>query len=285
RPDLLLTYNWGSMEWALANLPHLAPHVHVEDGFGPDEASGQLFRRVMFRRLVLAWGSVVVLPSRTLCAIAAEQWRLNPGRLRYIPNGIDLERFGRPCTEGEDLRRRPGEVLVGTVAALRPEKNLGRLIEAFAQVPPAISARLVIVGGGPERERLEATVRRLRLEDNVLLLGPMAAPERVLSQLDIFALSSDTEQMPVSLIEAMASGLPVAACDVGDVRRMLPQDNWPYVVPPDAARLAESLRVLACTPDLRRRLGQANRAHAIASYDQAGMVAAWGRLLDERMSP
>jgi len=107
----------------------------------------------------------------------------------------------------------------------------------------------------------------------------------VLSQLDIFALSSDTEQMPVSLIEAMASGLPVAACDVGDVRRMLPQDNWPYVVPPDAARLAESLRVLACTPDLRRRLGQANRAHAIASYDQAGMVAAWGRLLDERMSP
>jgi glycosyltransferase involved in cell wall biosynthesis len=281
RPDLLVTYNWGTTEWALANTPPRIRHLHVEDGFGLDEAERQLRRRVLFRRVVLSLGSTVVLPSRTLWRIAAEQWHLNPQRLRYIPNGIDCQRFSHAADSAmTGLRRNPGELLVGTVAALRPEKNLHRLIAAFARLRPDVNARLVVVGGGPERTALEQTVRQHNLGDAVLFTGPLAAPERVLAKLDLFALSSDTEQMPVSILEAMASGLAIATVDVGDVREMLSPANRPYVVPRDELALAGIVRTLLVDGAARRRIGNANRAHVAAAYDQARMFADWGRLFD-----
>src|SRR5262249_2735888 len=85
-PDLLITYNWGAMEWALANYFQVCPHIHIEDGFGPEEARGQLARRVLFRRFVLARANRLVLPSRTLSSIAETVWRLSPRQLAYIPN-------------------------------------------------------------------------------------------------------------------------------------------------------------------------------------------------------
>ena len=77
RPDLLVTYNWGATEWALANALPLVRHVHIEDGFGPEEQAGQIARRVWLRRLFLRRATVMV-PSRTLWRIATEIWRLPP---------------------------------------------------------------------------------------------------------------------------------------------------------------------------------------------------------------
>ena len=93
RPDVLVTYNWGAIEWAMANLLVRQRHIHVEDGFGPEERVRQLPRRAWTRRLVLRRATVVV-PSRTLERIAREVWRLP--RVQYIPNGIDLTRFLPP---------------------------------------------------------------------------------------------------------------------------------------------------------------------------------------------
>ncbi|MDR3538053.1 MAG: glycosyltransferase, partial [Acetobacteraceae bacterium] len=125
QPDVLVTCNWGAIEFALANLLPLVRHIHVEDGFGPEERSVQIRRRVLMRRLAL-WRSTVVLPSRTLERIATDIWHLK--HVRYVPNGIDLTRFGvAPVRDG-------GEIVIGTVAALRQEKNLARLIAAFARV-------------------------------------------------------------------------------------------------------------------------------------------------------
>src|SRR5579863_9956532 len=94
RPDLLLTYNWGSMVWALANRfgPGI-PHLHFEDGFGPEEADRQLKRRVITRRFALAKAQRVVVPSQTLTCLARDHWRLSQDRILYIPNGIDTDRF------------------------------------------------------------------------------------------------------------------------------------------------------------------------------------------------
>src|SRR5580658_2961921 len=75
KPDVLVTNNWGSIEWAMANLPALVRHVHIEDGFGPEERDRQIRRRVLTRRLVLRW-SAVALPSQTLTRIATDIWRL-----------------------------------------------------------------------------------------------------------------------------------------------------------------------------------------------------------------
>src|ERR1700690_2782589 len=90
RPDVLVTSNFGSIEWAMANaMPVATRHVHTEDGFGPEERQRQLPRRVWLRRIFLRRATVMV-PSRTLWRIATEIWRLDPRRLRYIPNGVDL---------------------------------------------------------------------------------------------------------------------------------------------------------------------------------------------------
>ncbi|WP_135467495.1 glycosyltransferase family 4 protein [Crenalkalicoccus roseus] len=275
RPDVLVTYNWGTIEWALANAWPLARHVHVEDGFGPEEQSAQLPRRVLMRRAFLRRRTVVV-PSRTLWRIATEVWRLPEARLRYIPNGIDLARFA-PAAE-----RAAGQpVTIGTVAALRSEKNLARLLRAFRLLPEEGGARLVIAGEGPERASLEALAVALGLGGRVRFTGHVGDPAPLYRTFDLFALSSDTEQMPLSVLEAMAAGLPVVATDVGDVRAMLAAENAPFVTTRDEAGLAEGLRRLAEDAPLRARIGAANRARAEREYDERAMVGAYAALFAE----
>ena len=92
RPDVLVTGNWGAIEFAMANVPSLTRHLHVVDGFGPEERENQIQRRVLIRRLVLSHGKVIV-PSRTLETIATKVWKLGPKVVQYVPNGINLRRF------------------------------------------------------------------------------------------------------------------------------------------------------------------------------------------------
>ncbi|MBC7950491.1 MAG: glycosyltransferase [Rhodospirillaceae bacterium] len=271
-PTRLITYNWGAMDWAMANWPGLVPHLHVEDGFGPDEAAGQLKRRVLTRRLVLR-RSVVLLPSQNLYNIARTIWRLPARCLRHVPNGIDYDRFARH--DQDDLP--DGPPIIGTVAALRAEKNIARLVDAFARVVARRPARLVIVGDGPERQALTDRVHALGVADLVIFTGACPNPERLLPSFTVFALSSDTEQMPISLLEAMAAGLPVAATQVGDVRAMLPGAN--PVVPKSTESLAEALLSLLNDPAHAKAVGRANAGHVRRHYDQAQMFAAWGKLL------
>ncbi len=281
RPDVLITHNWGSIDWAIANLPGLVRHVHLEDGFGPEERDNQLPRRVLTRRLVLR-RATVVLPSRTLEGLARDLWRLPPARLRYIPNGIDLARLD----VARDPGRFPGEgPVIGAVAALRPEKALDRLVRAFAALDAfaardAMPARLVIVGDGPERPGLERLAVALGIAGRVHFTGHIADPAPLYGGFDVFALSSDTEQMPLTVIEAMAAGLPVAATDVGDVRTMVAPENACFVGPKEPAALARSLAALLAGAELRARLGAANRAKAARDFDQEAMFAAYAALFD-----
>lgn len=276
RPDLLVTYNWGAIEWAMANWPAVARHVHVEDGFGPEEATRQLRRRVWTRRLFLR-RSTIVLPSQTLLRLATDGWRLDPATLRYIPNGIDCARFRQPSTTAS-LPWAGGEPVIGTVAALRREKNLGRLVRAVRDASQQRPCRLVIVGDGPERASLEALAAELGLAERVFFTGYVPNPHAYYPLFDVFALSSDTEQMPYTVIEAMASGLPVAATGVGDVPHMVSQDNQPFIVPVADDTLVAALRRLLESPDLRARIGAANRRKAENDYDQGAMFAAYEAL-------
>lgn len=287
RPDLLVTYNWGSIEWTMANALARRPQVHIEDGFGPEERARQLKRRVLLRRMLLR-RATVALPSRTLWRIATEQWRLDPARVRYLPNGIFLPRFADTGPAPD-----PGPVIgpvIGTVAALRAEKNLGRLLRAFAllrrdRAAHLAPATLVIVGDGPERPGLEALAASLGVAEAVIFAGHMADPAAAYRGFAVFALSSDTEQMPLSVLEAMAAGLPVAATDVGDVAAMLAQENRPFVTAPDDAALAAALAALLDRPDLRRAVGAANRARAEREYDEATMVRGYADLFGPTPPP
>lgn len=262
RPDVLVTCNWGAIEFALANLLPLARHIHVVDGFGPEEQSAQITRRILVRRLALSH-SLVVVPSRNLARIATETWKLPERHVRYVPNGIDLDRFAAPHPD------HPGPPVIGTVAALRAEKNLPRLLRAFASLHQP--ARLVIVGDGEARGSLMELAGALGVADRVTFTGHRDDTPALYAGFDVFALSSDTEQMPLSLIEAMASGLPVATTDVGDVRAMLAWSNAPFVTELDDRALAGALAALLRDADLRARLGADNRTKARRDFGQAAM--------------
>lgn len=272
KPHVLCTYNFGSLEAAAANIwgPRF-PHVHHEDGFGPDENEArQKLRRILFRRLILG-SSDVIVPSISLESCAKSIWRLPARRVQRIPNGIDVARFAAPARLRDDVVR------IGAVGALRPEKNFSRLLHAFARLPDE-SARLVIIGDGPEGEALRSQTETLGVARRVRFAGRMADTSPAYARFDIFALSSDTEQMPLTIMEAMASGLPIVATDVGDVRSMVAPLNAPFIVSPDDLDgFADSLAALIADPSLRAGLGEANRKAAEAQFSLDGMIFAYGR--------
>lgn len=287
-PDVVVTYNWGAIEWAAANLlPSLVPgvkpprrHIHIDDGFGPEEADGQIRRRVLFRRLVLSRHARVVFPSRTLYRLARDVWRLPVEHLEYVPNGIDLEPYGevtrQEAREAYGLPR--DKLVIGTLATLRPEKNLIRLIEVFDQLRVEIDCHLVIAGEGRERGALEARAREMGLADAISFLGFIESPHTILPAFDVFALSSDTEQMPLSIMEAMAAGLPIASLDVGDIRQMVAEEARPYVSGRNASALVASLRELLERSMVRETCGKANRKLAESEFGAVKMLASWKNL-------
>jgi len=283
-PDLLVTYNWGAIDWAMANtlnpvIPRpLIRHIHAEDGFGPQEKDRQLMRRVMIRRLYLR-RSTVVVPSQTLRRIATEVWRLDPERILYIANGVAASSASPPC--GQFQAAADGTPCVGTVAALRPEKNLGRLLRAFRRVTDKIEATLVVVGDGPDRPNLERLSGELGLQHSVRFLGHVEQPQRLYPTFDVFALSSDTEQMPITVLEAMAASLPVVAPDVGDIGLVVAHENKPLITANNEEALAEALLCLLHDAGLGRRIGIANRLRASHDFSQEAMFRAYQRLFDQ----
>lgn len=286
--DLVLTYNWGAMDAVMAHrllapLMRLPPLIHHEDGFNEDEAERLKPARNAFRRLALTGATALVVPSQTLRQIALDVWNQPAHRVHTIPNGIDVDAYARPPAPDAipGLARDPGKVVVGTLAGLRAVKNLPRLVRAVAPLGPR--AQLVIVGEGPERARILAEARRLGVEEP-LLPGFLPNPWNYIGLFDIFVLSSDSEQCPISLIEAMAAGLPVAATAVGDVAGMVAEENRPFIVSPgDEQGLSAAIARLARDPALRRSLGAANRLRAAALYRERDMVARYAALYSQAL--
>ncbi|MBL9079522.1 MAG: glycosyltransferase [Planctomycetes bacterium] len=262
RPDLVLTYNWGAIESAIAARSLGLPLVHHEDGFLPDEAVRRLRRRTLLRRFALRSVPVVV-PSAVLQRIATAEWRLPAAQVHHLPNGVDLQRFRAAAGAGAETAG-----VVGTVGGLRGEKDHATLLRAFAALEPGVARRLDLVGGGPLDGELRALAQQLGLGARVRFTGPVRDTAPCYAELGVFVLSSRTEQMPLALLEAMACGLPVVATDVGDVRAMLPPSAQDLIVPrEDPAALAAALRRVLADAELRRRLGADNRRRVEQHYE------------------
>lgn len=277
--DLVLTYNWGATDAIVARriwARDLPPLVHHEDGFNADEAIRLKTERTLLRRLALPAAGAIAVPSRTLETIARETWKQPASRVHRIANGIPVARYAtRPTIAIPGLRKAKGEIVVGTLAGLRPVKNLARLVRAALSIP---AVRLVIVGEGPERDAVVSAAAAIGATDRLVMPGFLERPWRYLGHFDVFALSSDSEQFPISLVEAMAAGLPVVATDVGDVRAMLPEGQARSVVARDDHAMSAALRQLVADATLRRTLGDANRVHAGMHYDERAMIASYAAL-------
>ena len=280
RFDLVLSYNWGSMDGVMAHrlfapFRDLPPLIHHEDGFNEDESVRRNWKRNAFRRLALPTAEALVVPSALLQRIAGDEWGARR-RTQMIRNGIDVAAYaGAPTAAIPGLERREGEVIVGTVAGLRKVKDLPRLVRAVALLPAHI--RLVIVGEGPERGEILSEAAACGMADRLVMPGFMAEPSRWIGHFDLLALSSQSEQQPIAVIEAMAAGLPVVSPDVGDVAAMVAPDNRRFIVA-DEGGFRAALTDMVGDSGLRARIGAANRRAAAERFDESTMVAAYENL-------
>lgn len=285
-PDLVLTYNWGAFDMLLAARSlGFRRVVHHEDGFNADEAQTFKRRRILARRAVLSGVHRLIVPSDRLLGIATRLWKVPADRITLIRNGVRLDQYspsGRPDGNPE-LRRElgipEGAPVVGAVGHLRAEKRFERLLDACAGLP---DVHVLIVGEGEMRPLLEERAARPELAGRVHLAGYRPDPHRFYRAMDVFAITSDTEQMPVCLLEAMATGLPVVSTDVGDIRSVLPSEQAanlvalaeedPQAVP---AAIGRHLGALLDDPESRLRLGRANRRRVEERFTFERMLDAY----------
>lgn len=202
-------------------------------------------------------------------AMAGQVRRLLPqaGEIAVTPFGIDTGRFAP--------RPEPHEgVVIGTVKTLAPKYGIDVLLRAFARLvrQGAGGVSLLIVGGGPQREELEALAATLGVSDRVRFVGavPHAEVPLWLNRLDIYVAASrlDSESFGVAVLEASACGLPVVVSDAGGLPEVVQDGETGLVVPrEDDAALARALATLLAAPAECRRLGAAGREHARERYE------------------
>ena len=286
---LVLSYNFGAMDGVMAHTlftrgMKLPPLIHHEDGFEQDEVDKLKWHRNWFRTIALQRADALVVPSKTLEHIARTVWHQPLEKIARFPNGIDTEHYNRRPQRGSfpGFQKRDGEIVVGTIADLRSVKNLPRLLRAVAAAD--VNIRLAIVGEGPDRDVIMAQATRLGIADRVMMPGYLRDPARYIRLFDIFALSSDSEQYPVSLVEAMTSALPIVSTDVGDVRNIVSRENRPFIVArDDEGALASAIASLAKDAALRATLATANRILACSQYDEDTMFARYRQLYGSAM--
>lgn len=287
RFDLVLTYNWGAMDAVMARrifAKGAPPLVHHEDGFNSDEADGLKPQRNMYRRIALGAAHALAVPSESLEWIALNTWKQPRGRVHRIANGIASALYAKPC----DPKAIPGfvpnakEVVIGAVAGLRAVKDLPTLVRAVGGV--SARTRLVIVGEGPERETIRQAAAAMGIADRLVMPGFLERPYRFVGLFDMLAVSSRSEQFPISVVEAMAAGLPIASFPVGDVPKIVAPENAPFITEHmGEVRLRDAIQALASDADLRRAVGAANQAKARAEYDEATMIARYRALYEDAL--
>lgn len=192
---------------------------------------------------------------------------IDPSLVTCIPNGIDLAPY-KPL----DLlkkRQESEQILIGTVARLHPQKALEVMLEAARIVLASLpQAKFVIGGTGPLEESLKAKIHELRLEPYVKMVGFVEDVPGFLSQLDIYALSSDYEGLPLAVLEAMAAGLPIASTAVGGVPEAVVDGENGFLVSPRNSRLlAQSIVRLAVDPQLAAQMGAESRRRMEELFD------------------
>lgn len=286
--DLVLTYNWGAIDGVMARRVFgkgLPPLIHHEDGFNEDEAYGLKRERNLYRRIALSAAHALAVPSQTLESVALTAWKQPRERVRRIANGIDTALYAKPPQPKaiSGLVRREKEIVIGAIAGLRAVKDLPLLVRACGGLSGRF--KLVIVGEGPERDTITQSAAAMGIADKLLLPGFLDRPYRYAGLFDILALSSRSEQFPISVVEGMAAGLPIASPAVGDVPRMVAPENLPFIAEHGTeVRLRDAIQPLVLDPDLRKRVGAANRAKAEAEFGASLMIKRYQSLYEEAMA-
>jgi glycosyltransferase involved in cell wall biosynthesis len=228
-------------------------------------------------RLMEPLTTVTICVSDNELSAGLEAGTCSAERTVVIRNAVDVSAAARSRHD----RATPRLIAVGR---LKAPKDFLTLIRAFAALPEE-SFEALIVGDGPDRAVLEAEIGRFGLDGRVRLVGERSDVPALLADSDVFVLSSRSEGLPVSVLEAMAAELPVVASDVGGLAELVVDGETGILVPPgDAPALASALGRLIEDRDRRRTLGAAGRARAEADFDLASFRRAHLELYESRLA-
>ncbi|MBS0430916.1 MAG: glycosyltransferase [Proteobacteria bacterium] len=251
------------------------------------QKSGRM--RWLMRRLNHRYDRIVAPSAAILDSLVATE-NVAKGKVSCIPNGVDTTRFRPADVSGTAMLRKalgfsPDELLIGCVATLFPVKRHEDLLDAFARVHASLpEARLLLIGDGPLRERIEGRIRALRLDDVVQLMGDREDVAQLMPLLDVFVLASDSEGLSNAILEAQACGLPVVATRVGGNPDLVREDCGKLVEAGNPSMLAEAMLELLRDPAARSGLGTAARARVEAGHSLQIMVDSYLRLYRDLIS-
>ena len=282
--DLVCTYGWGAMNAALAHtlfadLHGLAALIHHEDG-SDGVAQQRSGKRAWLRRIGLGRAAGLVVPNEEMEELALVAWQQPLGRVKHIPDGIELPRQRkRPKADAlPRLLKRPGELWVGTFSEFQPRDNLPVLVRAFAEL--ADNWHLVLLGDGPDRARVEAEIDRLGINHRVHLRPMPRDREVILGLFDVYALAGPLPpDYPPAPLAILAAGRPLAAIGIGSSASLVSPRGAEFVHAAGGTQdLAQALVGLSFDERLRETIGADNREHVATHASRKTMIAAYRRL-------
>ena len=248
------------------------------------ELRGRLVQRFAFQH--------GVVPIAVAAEVARSVERLyGIHTCRIISNCIPTDCYACPRTPRGEWRTKEGfgseDILFVCVARFVPQKNHALLLKAFAEGPASNPhAHLVLVGEGALRKQLEQQAQNLGLAGQVHFLGLRSDIPEVLGAMDVFVLSSNYEGSPLSVIEAMASGLPIISTAVGGVPDLYDSGREGFIVQPrDVQGLSEAMVFLLGNREARQSMGMAGARRARKKFDVSTMVQAYERLYESLVHP
>ncbi|MDO9583008.1 MAG: glycosyltransferase [Desulfomicrobium sp.] len=277
KPDVVHTHHLYELFYAwpgaLLSRTHI---VHTEHEYFSLISSKACFRLRQLSRFC----SAVTGVNEETSAFLRDKVGIPAHKVHTVVNGIDLARFQQTGLDRKALGLSEDDLVAGIVARLHPVKDHAMLLNAFRLVADQEPrAKLLIIGDGTERGKLEQQADQLGLGGHVRFLGARSDVPDILQCLDVFVLSSKEEGLPLCILEAMAAGLPVVATNVGGIPSVVrPDDNGMLVDPEDSRAMANALLSLFSDKEKRIRLGMNGRRLVEQHYDLKHSIAAYTSL-------
>lgn len=291
RPAVLHTYNLATIEYAFtATLAHVPVRIHAEHGRTASDIHGSNRRHNLLRRLMIPFVDRFIPVSADL-----QQWLkmvigVPDDKNQLISNGVDTDHFHPvkfPEMHAQPEVFSPDCFVIGTVGRIDGVKNQSALIDSFMRLQELLPAeksrlRLAIIGDGPLLPALQQKIQTCGLSASVWLPGARADIAEIMRTFSVFALPSFAEGTPVSILEAMATGLPVVATQVGGIPEIVGDGVTGTLIPPaDTEALAIAIARYCAQPELGARHGAAGHEYVAQNNSMAAMLAAYTDLYDE----
>lgn len=289
RPTILHTRNLGTLDLALiAMLAGVPVRVHGEHGWDAGDAFGQSYKYRLLRKLCNVAVTKYVAVSQDIKNWLQNVTGVRSDNVQQIYNGVDVDKFQPkgPIVKLPFKGPDKASLVVGAVGRMDRIKNFDLLITAVARLVEGSCERrdrlrLVIVGHGSQLRDLQGLVEELKLEDIVWMPGERHDIAELLRSMDVFVLPSRNEGISNTILEAMSTGLPVIATEVGGSPELVSDGETGQLIPAnDPGAISDAIERFLVEPDLINVQGKAARDHIVKRFSLPAMVASYAQLYD-----